>query len=58
MSRLEVLAVALSDLANNATASELEQALELCVGFAERVQREDRENDGPSIPPTEIRRPN
>ena len=43
MSRLQALATALNDLADKANDSELENALQLCLGFADRitVQRPD-----------------
>jgi hypothetical protein len=37
MSRLQALARALNDLADKANDSELENALELCLGFADRI---------------------
>jgi hypothetical protein len=37
MSRLQALAMALNDLADHANDSELENALELSLGFADRI---------------------
>jgi hypothetical protein len=40
MSRLQALAMVLDDLADQANDSELENALELCLGFADRIDVE------------------
>jgi hypothetical protein len=48
---LQVLAFVLNNLADNATESELEQALELCIGFAQRVGCECPQDEGLSVTP-------
>jgi hypothetical protein len=58
MSRLQALAVALSDLADKANDSELENALELCLGFAERISVERPDGEGSSVTPIDGKRPN
>jgi hypothetical protein len=40
MSRLQALAMVLNDLADQANDFELENALELCLGFADRIDVE------------------
>jgi hypothetical protein len=60
MSRLQALAVALRDLADEATHSELENALELCLGFADRISVERQDGEEPIDEPietTSARRP-
>jgi hypothetical protein len=60
MSRLQALALALNDLADKANDSELENALELCLGFADRigVERPDGHGIDEAMETTLPRRPN
>jgi hypothetical protein len=61
MSRLQVLAMALNDLADKANDSELENALELCLGFADRITVERLDGQESIDEPMETmlsRRPN
>ena len=60
MSRLQALAMVLNDLADQANDSELENALELCLGFADRidVERPDSHEIDEVTKTTLPRRPN
>jgi hypothetical protein len=60
MSRLQALALALNDLVDKANDSELENALELCLGFADRIggERPDGHEIDEAMETTLPRRPN
>jgi hypothetical protein len=60
MSRLQALAMVLNDLADQANDSELENALELCLGFADRIglERPDSHEIDEVMETTLPRRPN
>ena len=57
MSRLQLLAMALNDLADKANDSELENALELCLGFADRITVERLDGHEPIVEPRETTLP-
>jgi hypothetical protein len=60
MSHLQALATVLNDLADHANDSELENALELCLGFADRIdiERPDSHESDEVTEATLPRRPN